>query len=211
MSATQTTQNHFNLHTNGVGYLNRVRWVPVSSRGRKAEPFLSCSIAAMRGDGDKPDYTYLDLKVVGETAIDLIDSFAEDANNGRKVVVAFKVGDIYPHLYERKVKGSETGEMEAACLIKGRLLFIYSVTVDGERVYTRPPAEEAQDDNLSAPAAQGDNSLNDSEAAPSGSPEDLKPVEPIAQAQQPERQSAPQGQRPQPSTQIGRASCRERV
>jgi len=191
MNANQATQNHFNLHLNGVGYLNRVRWVTVG-QGRKAEPFLSCSIAAMRGEGDKPDYTYLDLKVVGEDAINLIDSFADDANNGHKVVVSFKVSDIYTHLYERESKdqnGNKTGMKEPAALIKGRLLLVYSVTVDGERVYTRPSADESGSDQVPASGEQQGESGNDqSNAAPQGGEDQSKSVKTSVQASEPVQQ-----------------------
>lgn len=193
MNANQATTNHFNLHLNGVGYLNRVRWVTVG-QGRKAEPFLSCSIAALRGEGEKPDYTYLDLKVVGEDAINLIDSFAEDANNGHKVVVSFKVSDIYTHLYERDSKdqnGNKTGMKEPAALIKGRLLLVYSVTVDGERVYTRPTADESE--NAPAPAKQTNvRDTDDSQAAPQSSQEPSITADTPAQASQPVRKPFPQ-------------------
>ena len=48
-----TQANFFNLHLSGVGYINRIRWVNPSGRqGRRAEPFLACSIAALRGKAD---------------------------------------------------------------------------------------------------------------------------------------------------------------
>ena len=136
-AATQT--NHFNLHVSGIGYLNRVRWVQPKQAGRKALPFLACSVSALRGNAESPDYTYLDLRVSGQEAAELVEKCMEDVDHNRKVVISFKVGDIYPHMYERDVKvdGRKTGEKEMASLIKGRLLLISTITIDGERVYTR--------------------------------------------------------------------------
>ena len=142
-ASTQT--NHFNLHVNGVGYLNRVRRVETKSAGRKAQPFLACSIAALRGNADQPDYTYFDLRVSGSEAIEMVEQLMVDVEQQRKVVVSFRVGDIYPHLYERDVRdqtGRPTGKRESAVLIKGRLLLINSISIDGENVFRR----ESQDD-----------------------------------------------------------------
>lgn len=137
----------FNLHVSGCGYLSRVRWVGNDQRrgGRKAEPFLACAVNALRGNIDEPQYTYFDLRVSGQEAIDVIQSLEQDVNNNRKVFVAFKVGDIYAHAYDREVKdehGRKTGQFEAASLVKGRLLLITHVKVDGETVYQRQDDED---------------------------------------------------------------------
>lgn len=146
MTANSNQNAHFNLHLSGVGYLNRVRWVKTSScGGRKAEPFLACSISAMHGSSDEPSYTYLDLRVSGREAIEMVDQLGADVDAKRKVFVSFRVGDIYPHLYERSVRdqsGKPTGEKETAAIIKGRLLLLNSITIDGERVYTRESEQE---------------------------------------------------------------------
>ncbi|WP_234267218.1 DUF3577 domain-containing protein [Hydrogenophaga sp. NFH-34] len=147
MNASSSTQaSHFNLHVSGIGYLNRVRWVQPKQRGRSAQPFLACSVSALRGNAEAPDYTYFDLRVSGQEAAELVEKCMEDVDQNRKVVISFKVGDIYPHLYERdaKVDGRKTGEKEMACLIKGRLLLINTITVDGTRVYERQADAQAE-------------------------------------------------------------------
>lgn len=146
MTAQAAQREYFNLHTNGIGYLNRVRWVETKGRGRRSEPFLACSISALRGSSDEVQYTYFDLRVSGKDAIDLVESLQNEVSGNRKVLVSFRVADIYPHTYERKVLDSQrrpTGEMEQAALIKGRLILINSVKVDGVPVYTR--TEETSD------------------------------------------------------------------
>lgn len=144
-----SASDYFNLHVNGLGYLNRVRWVNVKSRGgRKADPFLCCGINALHGSTQAPNRTSFDLKVSGDESIALIDSLADAVETQRKVLISFRAGDIYPHLYDRKVRdeqGRETGQMEVAALIKGRLIRINSVKVEGVVVYQRPEsAQEAQ-------------------------------------------------------------------
>lgn len=158
MSASVNQGNHFNLHTSGVGYLNRIRWVTPKGNGKKADPFLACQIGALRGNSDSPEYTYFDLRVSGSEAIEMVDSLAQDVAANKKVVVSFRVGDIYAHAYERRVKdrnGRDTGEVEPAAIIKGRLLLINSITIDGNRVFTRSEdAPEAQAQGNSEPVRE---------------------------------------------------------
>ncbi|MDH1503205.1 DUF3577 domain-containing protein [Comamonas terrigena] len=144
MQAQAAQREYFNLHTTGIGYLNRIRWVDVKGRGRRSEPFLACAINALRGSSDSAEYTYFDLRVSGEDAIGLIENMQETVNRGAKVVVSFRVGDTYPHLYDREVKvdGRPTGKTEPAVLLKGRLLVINSISVDGQKVYERPAGQE---------------------------------------------------------------------
>ena len=143
-STSQATSDRndefFNLHTNGVGYLNRVRRVPVKGRGRKAEEFLACSIAAMRGPKDDLSYTYFDCRVSGTEAQEIVERLQQDVESDHKVVIGFCIGDVYTHLYERDKRNEQrqkTGGTEWAALIKGRLIRIDFVTIDGKRVYTR--------------------------------------------------------------------------
>ncbi|SCK28569.1 Protein of unknown function [Variovorax sp. HW608] len=154
---------YFNLHVSGIGYLNRIRWVETRRGGRRADPFLSCSINALHGSSDDPNRTYFDVKVSGEDAIALIEELKPAVDAGSKVLVSFKLGDIYPHLYERKVRdpqGRDTGQFEHATLIKGRLILINTAKVDGELVYRREtdadeaqPAQQLEADDALAPEA----------------------------------------------------------
>ena len=49
-------RSHFDLHVTGIGYLNRIREV----KPRKGSTFHACSINALRGDGEAPEYTRFD-------------------------------------------------------------------------------------------------------------------------------------------------------
>lgn len=69
--------------------------------------------------------------------------------------------------------------MEWATLIKGRLILINSISVDGEKVYVRPANEEAGADTGDHPQG-GDYTVGDAHA------------EETPEAQQPPRQAAPQ-------------------
>jgi len=113
----------------------------------------------------------------------------EDVDQNRKVVISFKVGDIYPHMYERDVKvdGRKTGEKEMACLIKGRLLLINTITIDGERVYSRQAEDEASPQDGEPASSQEDE----------GSPVDGNQQEPEADEAPPSAAEAPPVQRRQ--------------
>lgn len=172
--ATQVqAQQFFNLHTSGIGYLSRVRWVDSSKKngGRRAEPFLSCAINALRGSSDDVQYAYFDVKVVGEEAIQVIADLEAAANSQSKVLVAFKVADIYIHSYERRKRdqnGRQTDQMEWATLIKGRLIQITMAKVDGELVYERAELPEGGEDaeNAEDEGAQGAESQQYDDPAP---------------------------------------------
>ena len=142
IAAPADQQGFFNFHATGVGWMNRIR---VVSPKRGGQPFLACSISALHGTTDAPERTCLDLRVSGEEAQRLVNRLQKHLDAKRKIFVSFKVGDLYPHLYERKNR--ETGQQETAALIKGRLLSLQSIKIDGQKVW---PAEVRE--NAPAPA-----------------------------------------------------------
>jgi hypothetical protein len=56
--------SYFNLHVEGVGYLNRVRTV----KPKKGQEFLACTVAALRGSDSDVSYTKFDCRVSGADA-----------------------------------------------------------------------------------------------------------------------------------------------
>jgi hypothetical protein len=167
---------YFNLHASGCGYLSRVRWVDPGKRrgGRTGEQFLACAINALRGDVGNPCYTYFDLRVSGEEAAELVEQLKPSVDEDRKVFLAFKLGDFYAHPYERDARdnhGQKTGQKEISALIKGRLLLITHVKVDGEVVYQR---EDAATNDAGAKEAHGHESQGgrSQEAAPGAEAEE---------------------------------------
>jgi len=136
---------YFNLHVKGCGYLSRIREVQAGRGGR--DSFLACSINALRGLCTDPSYTYFDLRVSGQEAEDLVREAWNDVEAQRKVFVAFRVGDIYADPYMRAEKDQRTGQLtgrqQPAAVIKGRLLQITHIQVDGVTVYVAPEPENA--------------------------------------------------------------------
>ena len=117
---------YFDLHTTGIGYLNRVREVSV----RKGEPFLAVDIAAIHGSSDDIQTVRFDCRVSGSEAKEIIAQLNEAIENKRKVLVGFKLGDLYvdTFVYERGEKAGQTG-----ISLKARLLKITWAKVDGQQ------------------------------------------------------------------------------
>jgi hypothetical protein len=134
---SDTQQKYFDLHITGLGYLNRAREVAV----KRGDPFLAVDINALHGSADAVEYTRFDCRVSGEEAQRLVRRFMPDIEAERKVLAAFKLGDLYvdTFTYERGEKQGQTGVS-----LKARLLRLDWVRVDGESVYTAPPKEQKQ-------------------------------------------------------------------
>jgi len=143
MSQTQTSTDtpvtngprYFDLHTTGVGYLSRVREVKV----KKGDPFVCVDVSALRGTSDEVEYTRFDCRVSGEEAISVINRLKADIEAKKKVLVGFKVGDLYAEtfVYEKGDKAGQTG-----ISLKAHLLRLTFAKVDGVMVY-QPPREAA--------------------------------------------------------------------
>ncbi len=139
---SQEATTYFNLHTVGIGYLNRVREVQV----RRGQPFMACDIAALHGATDAVEYTRFDCKVAGGEAERLIRLYMDAVKAEKKVLLSFRIGDLWidPFLYEKGVKQGQPGAS-----LKGRLLFIDWIKVNGTFEYKAPARQEA-----TAPAEQ---------------------------------------------------------
>ena len=130
---TTTSTQYFNLHTAGIGYISRIREV----KPKKGQPFLACKVSALCGPTDAVEYRPFDCRVSGAEAEKLVRRCMEAVEAERKVLIGFNIGDIYPDLY---AVGGETKVM-----MKGRLLRIDWIKVDGQNVYTAPKREAVTD------------------------------------------------------------------
>ncbi|MEZ9997940.1 DUF3577 domain-containing protein [Vibrio sp. 10N.261.46.A3] len=125
--ANQDSQKALNLHTKGIGYLNRIRKVTP----KKGQPFWSVEVNCHYGT-DK-DSTRFDCIVVGKDAIDLFDKHLVGMTKEDTVTASVLISDIYLHQYIY-TKGPKTGE-PGAC-IKGRLLEVKYLKVNGQVVHS---------------------------------------------------------------------------
>jgi len=156
--ATQQGNNYVNMHTMGIGYLSRVREVPV----RKGKPFLSASIAAFhseKGVDDGMTYVPFDVKAASAQAHEILKQFGNQANDRDcKVMVKFKIGDQYIDTYTVN-KGERAGQ--TGFVLKGRLLQVTHVWVKAKGsseyalAYEKPAAQA--DQPASADPADGTN------------------------------------------------------
>jgi hypothetical protein len=97
--------------------LQRVREVPVKG-GRRAEPFLACTIAALVGSAKEPTLRYFDVKVSGNDAKTLVSRYL-GGDDKQRPLVRFRIGDLWSDVFIRP-SGDHKGE--AAASLKGRLL-----------------------------------------------------------------------------------------
>jgi hypothetical protein len=132
MSTTTTPpakeKSYFDLHTTGIGYLKRIREV----KPKKGEPFLACDIAALNGASDDVSYVRFDVRVSGKDAQHLVRRCIGAVKADKKVLIGFKLGDLWTDIYTRK-------NGEQAVSLKARLLFVSWIKIDGKDVYKAEP------------------------------------------------------------------------
>lgn len=153
---TTTTSTFYDLHVTGIGYLNRVRMV----QPKKGQPFVACSIAALRGEWNKegnvkPDSTKFDVRITGKDIEPILDLLGPFNDKDRKVMIRFKLGDVYPEtfVYEKDLGSFKKGD--TGVMIKGRLLKITHAWIDGNPVdLSSVYPEQAQSDNSESAASE---------------------------------------------------------
>ena len=139
-----TTENeYFDLHTSGVGYVNRIREVTP----KKGERFWACNLSALRGLKSAVDYTYFDCRVSGAEASKVIKRLEKSGQEKKSILIGFKIGDQYSETFVYK-SGQKKGE--TGICTKVHLLFISWVKVNGDTVYTAPKPESVNAAETSA-------------------------------------------------------------
>ncbi len=131
----------FNLHVEGVGYLNRVRRI----KPRKGQEFIACTVAALRGNESDVSYTKFDCRVSGADAQNVVTRLEADVAADKAVIIGFRIADIYPEMFTFE-KGERKGQPGVS--IKGRLLRIKFAKVNGKAVEVPQPAKAAEPDDV---------------------------------------------------------------
>lgn len=135
--ATSDKPEFFNFHAKGVAYLNRAREVEVEN----GDPYLSCTLAVLTGPKSKVKYRYVDCRVVGEKAEELVQKYLSIINDeDRKVLAGCRIGDLWTDAFIFQ-KGPKQGKPGAN--LKGRLLFLEWIKIDGQYVYVSAESESA--------------------------------------------------------------------
>jgi hypothetical protein len=129
--STEQALKYFDLHTQGLGYLKRVREV-IPGEGK---PFLSVTLAALRGSVESVQYTYFDCRVSGRGAREIVRELQPAVEAGSKVLVGFTLSDLYaePFTFRNGERAGETGVS-----LKARLLRIAWAKVDGHPLFLEP-------------------------------------------------------------------------
>ena len=128
MSTNETTK-YFDLHTTGLGYLNHLREVTP----KEGTPFLSVTIAALRGSVDNAQYTHFECRVSGRQAQELVRKLKPAVEGNSKVLIGFTLSDLYAESFTFK-SGDKAGETGIS--LKARLLRIAGAKVDGQPFYS---------------------------------------------------------------------------
>jgi hypothetical protein len=120
---------YFDLHTTGIGYLNRVREVTP----QEGNPFWSVTIAALRGSIDKVQYTHFECRVSGTQAQEMVRQLKPAVEGKLKVLVGFTLSDLFAESFTFK-NGDKAGEIGVS--LKARLIRIAWAKVDGQPFLT---------------------------------------------------------------------------
>ena len=132
-SQATNESSYFDLHVEGVGYLNRVRTV----KPKKGQEFLACTVAALRGSDSDVSYTKFDCRVSGADAQAIVKRLEDDVAAEKAVIIGFRIADIYPEMFTFE-KGDRKGQPGVS--IKGRLLRIKFAKVNGKSIDVPQPA-----------------------------------------------------------------------
>ena len=143
---------HHELITRGIGYLSR----PKDVTPKDGDPFLSCTVAALAGPVDEPEYRYFDTIVTTPEAEHLVRRCVQAIEGDCKVLIAFRLNDMKIDPYIR-TKGERAGEPAAS--LESTLIHIGLIKIDGTKVYPTspaqaetPPAQDASASEAETPA-----------------------------------------------------------
>jgi len=126
---------YFDLHTAGIGYLNRVREVTP----KEGKPFLSITLSALRGSVDNAQYTHFECHVSGKQAQEIVRQLKPSVEGKKKVLIGFTLSDLYAESFIYK-KGDKAGESGVS--LKARLLRLSWAKVNGQPFYNEKEQAE---------------------------------------------------------------------
>ncbi|EAA9319086.1 DUF3577 domain-containing protein [Salmonella enterica] len=119
--------SYFNLHIDGLGYLSNIREINTATGS-----FLSCTINALHGPTEKPEYTRFDVTVSGKQTSSLIRRCQNAVNEEKKVLIGFKLSNLTADVFTL-AKGDHAGESRAS--LNARLIKISFIKVGQNMVY----------------------------------------------------------------------------
>lgn len=118
------------------------------------KPFTAATVAALHGAADDVEYSFIDCTVIGSEAEKLVNRCSASVTAGKKVLICFRIGDIWSDAFTY-TKGEKKGQPGAS--LKGRLLFISWIKIDGKLVYqAKPRDEQSKPDHAAADSFEED-------------------------------------------------------
>ena len=129
----EANTKYFDLYTTGIGYVNRVREVTP----KEGTPFVSVTLAALRGSVDDAHYTRFECRVSGQQAQHIVRRLQPAVEGNRKVLVGFTLSDLFAESFTFK-HGAKAGETGIS--LKARLLRVGWAKVDGQPFDTEQAA-----------------------------------------------------------------------
>jgi hypothetical protein len=124
---TNENVKYFDLHTTGIGYLNRVRQVTPE----EGTPFLAVTIAAIHGSASDVQHTYFECGVYGEQAQNTVRELKPAVEGESKVLIGFTLSDLRADAFTFN-KGDKAGE--TGVNLKARLIKVAWAKIDGQKV-----------------------------------------------------------------------------
>ena len=124
---TNENVKYFDLHTTGIGYLNRVRQVTPP----EGTPFLAVTIAAIHGSVSDVQHTYFECGVYGEQAQNIVRELKPAVEGESKVLIGFTLSNLKADSFTF-TKGDKAGQ--TGVNLKARLIRIAWAKIDGQRV-----------------------------------------------------------------------------
>lgn len=121
---------YFDLHTTGVGYLNRVREV----HPENGTPFWAVLVAAMHGKSTEVNRTYFDCAVYGPHAQQSVRELKAAVDAQQKVLIGFTLSNLKGEAFTFR-QGDKAGQ--TGVTLKARLIRVAWAKVDGETVTIR--------------------------------------------------------------------------
>jgi len=118
---------YFDLHTIGVGYLNRVRTVSPAN----GTPFLAVTIAAIHGKSTEVNRTYFDCAVYGQQAQRGVGELKAAVEADKKVLIGFTLSNLSAETFTFS-QGEKAGQ--TGINLRARLIRLPWAKVDGQKV-----------------------------------------------------------------------------
>ncbi|GKV93162.1 hypothetical protein PEC301645_06090 [Pectobacterium carotovorum subsp. carotovorum] len=159
--ATLQIIEQYELVTRGIGYLNR----PKDVTPKNGDPFLACTLGALAGPVEEPEYRYINTIVTTPEAQHLVRRCVQAVEAERKVLVAFRLNDMKADPYLR-TKGDHAGEPAAS--LESKLIHIGLIKIDGQLVY--PSASQTPSSGHATAASTASESPDHSVDMPSTTP-----------------------------------------